>query len=91
MSSEEDDNKATANNWTWVLGYAVNGIFPSDTMMCFLLKGETALTFYDKIVSPGMVCSKCFKFSRPGLFGQHAKDNMDYHAPSQFHVKPLEE
>ena len=88
MSSDSDDNTTVpANNWTHVLRHAENCVFPVDTMMCFSRNGETALTFHAGNESIGVVCSKCFKFFRPGSFSQHAEDCKDSLTPGKSMVK----
>ena len=88
MSSDSDDNTTVpANNWTHVLRHAENGVFPADTMMCFSRNGVTALTFHAGNESIGVVCSKCFKFFRPGSFSQHAEDCKDSLPPGKSMVK----
>jgi hypothetical protein len=88
MSSDDKDNRATTNNWTQVLCHADDGIFSADTMVCFLHNEETELTFHaENGERVGIVCSKCFKFFRPGSFGQHTKDCKDSHAPSRSMIK----
>ena len=71
----DDDIKVAANKWTQALSHADNGMFSAHTMMCFLHGVETSLTFHagngNRV---GILCSKCYKFFRPGLFGKHAKD-----------------
>ena len=68
----EDDIKIVANNWTQALSHADNGVFSTNTMMCFTHGVETALTFHagngDRM---GILCSKCYKFFRWGAFTKH--------------------
>jgi hypothetical protein len=88
MLSDKDDNRLTSNNWAQVLHHADKWVFPADTMMCFLHNGVTALTFHaENGERVGIMCSKCFKFFRPGSFGQHAKDCMDSLAPNRSMIK----
>ena len=90
MSSCDSDNviKVAANNWTQALSHADNGVFSTNTMMCFTHGVETALTFHagngDCV---GILCSKCYKFFRPGSFAKHAEDCVDALPPSNSMIK----
>ena len=90
MSSCDSDNgiKVAANNWTQALLHADNGVFSTDTMMCLTHGVETALTFHvgngDHV---GILCSKCYKFFRPGSFTKHAEDCVDSLPPSNSMIK----
>jgi hypothetical protein len=66
MSSDSKDNRIMANHWTQALGHRDTGVFPADTMMCFLHNVKTALAFHTgNGEHVGIVCSEFFKF-----FGQ---------------------
>ncbi len=84
----DDDIKVVANNWTQALSHADNGMFSAYTMMCFLHGGMMVLTFHagngDFV---GILCSKCYKFFRPGSFAKHAEDCMDAFPPSNSMIK----
>jgi hypothetical protein len=74
MSSDSEANIFEHNIWHQVLRYAVNGVFPADMMMYFCHHGETALMFHAENGNRvGILCSKCFKFFKPGLFVQHTR------------------
>lgn len=56
--------------------------------MFFSHDGEMALSFHaENGEHIGIVCSKCFKFFRPGSFGQHTEDCKDSLVPSRFMIK----
>ena len=84
----DDDIKVATNNWTQALSHADNGMFSAHTMMCFLHGVETSLTFHagngNRV---GILCSKCYKFFRPGSFAKHAEDCMDALPPSNSMIK----
>ena len=84
----DDDIKVATNNWTQALSHADNGMFSADTMMCFLHGGMTALTFHAGNGNRmGILCSKCYKFLKPGSFTKHAEDCMDALPPSNSMIK----